>query len=1262
MLSSSIGRQKVPETSEPENPEALSILYPPTNAEKPLELTVDIVAVHGLGSSVTTTWTHKKSQKLWLRDFLPNDIRTARVMTFRHNSKWKSGALVKTLEDYGRDLLIALDIVRTTAEEKSRPILLIGHSFGGLVIESDEITKKRNESIKSSVAGVIFLGTPHGGSDYTLLGKLYCMFHYWEGASTDLLSHLDPGSSFARRLLEDFTKSCSKIPAFDFIEGKQNIILGFPVRQVVTRMSGHRLGSDYQVLDTDHFGLNKFDHASDASYKCILGRMRSMIEEREKKDNEEISELPAFFFSSRDGSEDRKSLKKFFQTILHQILSELPRNGVKNTQTKKNCFEKVWQMFHKTANPKISDYQQALREVLEIWGKTAIIVIDALDECTDASSDQLRELMGALKRIPQLHVLITSRPRREIDTAVGEDSVIRGGQFQLSDYRTAVNNDIRRYINSQIDDEDSLFPSGMEQVSERVLGKANGMILYAKLVFDILKNVPATTKEDLLQKVDELPQELDKLYANILAAIKEKGEDAQDFAVRVFQWLVVCRSPPTLSALLAVDTIRRTYQNGPGQDRPRLESLNSLSEKRFKGFLQKHCWPLVTIGKDEIVRIVHTSFVDFLKAKHAGMKDVHCPPAFQINPPVVHGLTGLVCVTCIGLVLGPGSAIKDSRVDLVRPLRDYAVLEWQAHIKIWGPLIWEDKEKAASVEHFCRDDDLFVCWVDARAKIDRRFGAYFDLSVSSHSSGPDDAVRPTPLHVAALFNLNDLGRFFVSDFCNTKDATGNTPLHIAAGQPEDPSDMVRNLLHAGARADVPDKGGSFPLHKAARRGNHGALAELLKKGDSANPNAAPHADPNVTDSHRFTPLHIACQLGFAECVQALLDAGAHVLPSPTPGATPSDDASMQPDPPISLAVENGHVAVVELLLKHDPSQKECCGRPLVQAARKGSVDTVKFLCKAGVDPNAKDAVGQTALHKACIASNLELVRYFLEDLKLDPEVREQSERTPLYFAAEKGDLDIVNCLLKNNADPNALDRRRETAIFKPAGRGHLEVVKRLLEAGTDITILDLWVRSPLRFAVMYGHANIVSVLVEADYNGKKIDQHLRDWAGLSALHIAGAWLREGQEDIVDILVDHGANPELLMGEEAFRGTALHAALRRVVGQPPATDKLISRLIARGVPVGVRSKHGWSALIFAVATKHTGAVKLLLDNGADPNDDCLHTAAGFGSFAMVKMILGEYPKRASLDLGRCNWRHQTALHIAASGTEEAHSDIVDALLA
>ncbi|KAL8375858.1 hypothetical protein RB595_007132 [Gaeumannomyces hyphopodioides] len=644
------------------------------------------------------------------------------------------------------------------------------------------------------------------------------------------------------------------------------------------------------------------------------------------------------------------------------------------------------------------------------------------------------------------------------------------------------------------------------------------------------------------------------------------------------------------------------------------------------------------------------------------MKDVHCPPAFQINPPVVHGLTGLVCVTCIGLVLGPGSAIKDSRVDLVRPLRDYAVLEWQAHIKIWGPLIWEDKEKAASVEHFCRDDDLFVCWVDARAKIDRRFGAYFDLSVSSHSSGPDDAVRPTPLHVAALFNLNDLGRFFVSDFCNTKDATGNTPLHIAAGQPEDPSDMVRNLLHAGARADVPDKGGSFPLHKAARRGNHGALAELLKKGDSANPNAAPHADPNVTDSHRFTPLHIACQLGFAECVQALLDAGAHVLPSPTPGATPSDDASMQPDPPISLAVENGHVAVVELLLKHDPSQKECCGRPLVQAARKGSVDTVKFLCKAGVDPNAKDAVGQTALHKACIASNLELVRYFLEDLKLDPEVREQSERTPLYFAAEKGDLDIVNCLLKNNADPNALDRRRETAIFKPAGRGHLEVVKRLLEAGTDITILDLWVRSPLRFAVMYGHANIVSVLVEADYNGKKIDQHLRDWAGLSALHIAGAWLREGQEDIVDILVDHGANPELLMGEEAFRGTALHAALRRVVGQPPATDKLISRLIARGVPVGVRSKHGWSALIFAVATKHTGAVKLLLDNGADPNDDCLHTAAGFGSFAMVKMILGEYPKRASLDLGRCNWRHQTALHIAASGTEEAHSDIVDALLA
>lgn len=80
-----------------------------------------IVAVHGLGSSVETTWTHKTSGKLWLRDFLHLDFPKARIMTYRHDSGWKSQALVKDLADHGRQFLSALEGRRATEEVGQAP-------------------------------------------------------------------------------------------------------------------------------------------------------------------------------------------------------------------------------------------------------------------------------------------------------------------------------------------------------------------------------------------------------------------------------------------------------------------------------------------------------------------------------------------------------------------------------------------------------------------------------------------------------------------------------------------------------------------------------------------------------------------------------------------------------------------------------------------------------------------------------------------------------------------------------------------------------------------------------------------------------------------------------------------------------------------------------------------------------------------------------------------------------------------------------------
>lgn len=325
-----------------------------------------------------------------------------------------------------------------------------------------------------------------------------------------------------------------------------------------------------------------------------------------------------------------------------------------------------------------------------------------------------------------------------------------------------------------------------------------------------------------------------------------------------------------------------------------------------------------------------------------------------------------------------------------------------------------------------------------------------------------------------------------------------------------------------------------------------------------------------------------------------------------------------------------------------------CGRPLIQAARRGSTEMVKYLCEANVDTSYKDLLGQTALHKACIFGRIDLVEYLLRKDRTSVDIKDLSGRTPLYFAAERGHLDVVNCLLRYNADKNSLDGRGETALFKPAGNGHTKVVDRLLKAGTDPTRLDLWQRTPLRFAAMKGHIEIVRMLL----NQTNIDQNTADWVGRTVLHNAAAWLRQGQDEIIDILFQYDAKPD---ARDNDGGTALHAAIERPPDEPPPTDALLNRLVQGGVSIEAKDKYGRTALSLAAATRNQAAVGFLLIAGAAPVNQSFHLAVQSGDIALVRPFLEQ---RSKLDLAECDWNGNTPLHIAAS---EGYKEILVALL-
>jgi hypothetical protein len=66
------------------------------------------VAVHGLGGDAIHTWTHAKSKAFWLKDFLPQQIPDARIMTFNYNAAAAFGQSTAEVIDHAKGLLSSL--------------------------------------------------------------------------------------------------------------------------------------------------------------------------------------------------------------------------------------------------------------------------------------------------------------------------------------------------------------------------------------------------------------------------------------------------------------------------------------------------------------------------------------------------------------------------------------------------------------------------------------------------------------------------------------------------------------------------------------------------------------------------------------------------------------------------------------------------------------------------------------------------------------------------------------------------------------------------------------------------------------------------------------------------------------------------------------------------------------------------------------------------------------------------------------------------
>jgi hypothetical protein len=126
-----------------------------------------LVAVHGLNGDPRRTWTSKENNAQWLLEFVPRQFPGARVMSFGYNSAIGFSGSKMSIKDFARDLLNRL--VAARCEDSKRPLIFVCHSLGGIVVKKALALAHEEDGqygdVLSACAGIIFMGTPHRGSD-----------------------------------------------------------------------------------------------------------------------------------------------------------------------------------------------------------------------------------------------------------------------------------------------------------------------------------------------------------------------------------------------------------------------------------------------------------------------------------------------------------------------------------------------------------------------------------------------------------------------------------------------------------------------------------------------------------------------------------------------------------------------------------------------------------------------------------------------------------------------------------------------------------------------------------------------------------------------------------------------------------------------------------------------------------------------------------------------------------------------------------------
>ena len=368
----------------------------------------------------------------------------------------------------------------------------------------------------------------------------------------------------------------------------------------------------------------------------------------------------------------------------------------------------------------------------------------------------------------------------------------------------------------------------------------------------------------------------------------------------------------------------------------------------------------------------------------------------------------------------------------------------------------------------------------------------------------------TPLMMAALYDEPSAFQMLLQNSADPslKDNDGVSPLHYAAKGGN--TSIINNLLLLGVDIDSRTNAGVTPLMTAAFCDKQSAFQMLIQNG----------ADPSSKADRGLSLLQCAVQGGNPSIINKLLSLGLDVDSRGTQGATPlmfaaafdkqsafqvliesGADPSLKADKELSLlhcAVQGGNTSIINKLsslgLDIDSRSGGFNRTPLMCAAADGKQSDFEMLIQNGADPSLKDVFHNNLLHFAAQGGDMSIINKLLS-FGLDVDSRSLPGEM---HAAADGRQSAFETLIQNGADPFLKDNDDSSLLHHAANGGNTSFIDKLLSLGLDVDSRSSYSSStPLMYAAECPQQRAFQMLMQ---NGA--DPFLKDKDGSSLLHCA----------------------------------------------------------------------------------------------------------------------------------------------------------------